>query len=78
MSWLAISGQTTDPVTGLPVPASTVIVTDTGAYLSTQPTGEPPGGRNTLPGTDPNAPGNADPGLPYGFAAVPSTGTLVA
>ena len=42
----------------------------------TQTTGEPPGGLNQEPGTDPNAPGNADPGLPYNFVEVPKTGPL--
>jgi hypothetical protein len=41
-----------------------------------QQTGEPPGGINTQPGTDPNAPGDSDPGLPYGTTEVPKTGSL--
>lgn len=43
----------------------------------TQQTGEPPGGLNQLPGTDPNAPGNNDPGLPYDNVEVPETGPLM-
>jgi len=31
---------------------------------------------NEQPGTDPNAPGNNDPGLPYGTDEVPETGPL--
>jgi hypothetical protein len=40
----------------------------------TQQTGEPAPGLNPLPGTDPNAPGNNDPGLPYENVVVPNTG----
>lgn len=40
----------------------------------TQQTGEPNGGLNPTPGTDPNAPGNSDPGLPYDNVVVPNTG----
>lgn len=40
----------------------------------TQQTGEPPPGLNPLPGTDPIAPGNDDPGLPYENTDVPHTG----
>jgi hypothetical protein len=40
----------------------------------TQQTGEPSPGLNPLPGTDPNAPGNSDPGLPYENVVVPDTG----
>ena len=42
----------------------------------TQQTGEPPGGLNEKPGTDPNAPGNSNPGLPYDNVEVPETGPL--
>lgn len=42
----------------------------------TQQTGEPNGGLNQLPGTDPNAPGNDDPGLPYDNVVIPKTGPL--
>ena len=54
---------------------------DSGTYLPpaeylrvTQQTGEPAPGLNIYPGTDPNAPGNDDPGLPYENVVVPSTG----
>lgn len=40
----------------------------------TQQTGEPDSGLNPAPGTDPNAPGNDDPGLPYENVVVPITG----
>lgn len=47
------------------------------AYLrTTQQTGEPPNGLNELPGTDENAPGNSDPGLPYDNVVIPKTGPL--
>jgi hypothetical protein len=45
------------------------------SYLRvTQQTGEPAPGLNPLPGTDPNAPGDSDPGLPYENVVVPYTG----
>jgi hypothetical protein len=31
---------------------------------------------NERPGTDPNAPGDNDPGLPYGNTEVPKTGPI--
>ncbi len=71
------SGQnTTDPITGIPVILGDVRTTQDGQIRVTQTTGESPGGRNQEPGTDPNAPGNADPGLPWGFLVVPKTGPL--
>jgi len=71
------SGQnTTDPVTGLPVPGGNTRITENNNVRVTQQTGEPPGGLNTEPGTDANAPGNNDPGLPYGNTDVPKTGPL--
>lgn len=69
-------GNTTDPVTGLPVPGGGTRATQNDLLRTTQQTGEPPGGRNTEPGTDPNAPGNNDPGLPYDNTDVPKTGPL--
>jgi hypothetical protein len=42
----------------------------------TQQTGFADGSLNTRPGTDPNAPGDNDPGLPYGNVDVPKTGPL--
>ena len=72
-----VSGQdVVDPKTGLPVPGSTVRITQADDVRVPQQTGEPPGGLNTLPGTDPNAPGNANPGVPYDNTSVPTTGPL--
>lgn len=71
------SGQNTvDPETGIPVINGSMRITENDDTRVTQTTGEPPGGKNTEPGTDPNAPGNDDPGLPYGFTEVPKTGPL--
>ena len=75
---MATDTKAIDPLTGIPVVLA--LVDDdvlTGTYMSTCPTGEARFGRNMFPGTDPNAPGNAHPGLPYGFLTVPSTGTLI-
>lgn len=50
------SGQNTiNPTTGIPIPGTTMRITENDDYRVTQQTGEPPGGKNTLPGTDPNA-----------------------
>lgn len=50
------SGQNTvDPTTGIPIPGTTMRITENDDYRVTQQTGEPPLGKNTLPGTDPNA-----------------------
>lgn len=65
-----------DPVTGIPIIGGAMRITENDDTRVTQTTGEPPGGRNQEPGTDPNAPGNDDPGLPYGFDEVPKTGPL--
>lgn len=71
------SGQNTvDPTTGIPIPGDVVRITQDDQTRVTQQTGEPPGGLNQQPGTDPNAPGNADPGLPYENTDVPKTGPL--
>ena len=71
------SGQdTVDPRTGIPIPGVTMRITENDDNRVTQQTGEPPGGLNKMPGTDPNAPGNDDPGLPYENTAVPLTGPL--
>ncbi len=71
------SGQNTvDPVTGIPVIGGNVRVTQTDEDRVLQQTGEPPGGLNEEPGTDPNAPGDNDPGLPYNYDEVPKTGPL--
>ena len=73
----ATSGQNTvDFWTGIPVPGDVVRITQNDKTRVTQQTGEPPGGLNQQPGTDPNAPGNDDPGLPYENTEVPKTGPL--
>lgn len=71
------SGQNTiDPVTGIPVIGGDTRITQNDDVRVTQETGEPPHGTNQEPGTDPNAPGNDDPGLPYGADQIPKTGPL--
>jgi hypothetical protein len=71
------SGQNTvDPTTGIPVIGGDVRITQNDETRVTQQTGEPPGGLNTEPGTNPDAPGNDDPGLPYDNTSVPKTGPL--
>jgi len=73
----ATSGQNSvDPRTGLPVIGGNNRVTQSDNNRVTQQTGEAPGGTNTQPGTDPNAPGNSNPGLPYDNTSVPETGSL--
>lgn len=72
-----VSGyNTVNPATGIPVPGGDTRITQDDDTRVTQQTGEPPGGLNERPGTDPNAPGNNDPGLPYGNNDVPETGPL--
>jgi hypothetical protein len=71
------SGQNSvDPTTGLPVIGGNNRITQSNGNRVTQQTGEAPGGTNTQPGTDPNAPGNSNPGLPYDNTSVPETGSL--
>lgn len=71
------SGQNTvDPITGIPVINGDTRITQNDEVRVTQQTGEAPGGLNQRPGTDPNAPGNNDPGLPYNSNQVPKTGPL--
>jgi len=65
-----------DPETGLQRLTPDNRITEDDDTRVTQMTGEPPFGKNQEPGTDPNAPGNNDPGLPYGFDEVPKTGPL--
>ena len=62
--------------TGIPIPGNDGRITQADDTRVTQQTGEPPGGLNQQPGTDPNAPGNDDPGLPYNNTDVPETGPL--
>lgn len=71
------SGQNvTDPLTGLPVILGQIRTTQDGNIRVSQTTGEAPHGINQQPGTDPNGPGNDDPGVPRGFDEVPETGPL--
>lgn len=73
----ATSGQNTiDPTTNIPVINGDTRITEDDKVRVTQQTGEPPGGLNQRPGTDPNAPGDNDPGLPYNMDEVPETGPL--
>lgn len=73
----ATSGQdTVDARTGIPVPGDVLRITQDDKFRVTQQTGEPPHGTNQLPGTDPNAPGNSNPGLPLENLVVPATGPL--
>lgn len=70
-----------DPRTGLPILGGDARVTSfndqpTSDQRVTQMTGEAPGSLNQRPGTDPNAPGDDDPGLPYNFNEVPRSGPL--
>lgn len=67
MSILRTEGTITDFRTGLPIITGLALVTESGLFISTAPVGEPPGGVNQTPGMDANAPGNDDPGVPYGF-----------
>ena len=83
------SGQDTiDPLTGIPVPGTTVRVTQQSNTRTPQQTGEPPGGLNQQPGVDPEAPasiGGANPGVPLDFEVdppesdsnIPNTGPLI-
>jgi hypothetical protein len=73
----ATSGQNTvDPETGIPVINGDTRITQDDKVRVTQQTGEPPGGLNERPGTNPDAPGDNDPGLPYNMDVVPRTGPL--
>ncbi len=70
-----------DPITGLPIPIGNTRITQNNDTRVMQQTGEPPGGRNQLPGTDWNVPevyyeGGFGIGLPYGNTTVPYTGPL--
>jgi hypothetical protein len=76
---MAVTGTVTinlDLTTGIPIVGGDNRITMDDNDRVTQTTGEPSGGLNQQPGTDPNAPGNNDPGLPYNFDEVPKTGPL--
>lgn len=60
--------------TGIPVPGGDIRITQTNLQRVTQQTGFANGSLNNLPGTDLNAPGNDNPGLPYGSTTVPEAG----
>lgn len=62
--------------TGIPVPGGDVRTTQANQTRVTQQTGFANGSLNEKPGTDPNAPGDNDPGLPYGNDTVPDTGPI--
>jgi len=71
------SGQNTvNAATNIPVVGGDNRITQNDQDRVTQQTGEPPGGLNQRPGTNPNAPGDNDPGLPYNNIEVPKTGPL--
>lgn len=69
-------GNTVNAQTGIPVPGGDTRITQDDKVRVTQQTGEPPYGLNEEPGTDANAPGNNNPGLPYDNTVVPKTGPL--
>ena len=88
MSIYATHSSTINQPTGLPVNTGLIYVTMSGQYYSTNPIGEPPGGVNSTPGTDPNVPGastagananpagNAQPGVPFNFTPPVSIGPV--
>lgn len=76
-----VGPQVVSPRTGLPIPGGDTRVLSandlpTSDVRVTQQTGGAQGSLNQEPGTDPNAPGDDDPGLPLGFTEVPKTGPL--
>ena len=71
------SGQdTVNFKTGIAVPGGNTRITEDDQTRVTQQTGFANGSLNEQPGTDPNAPGDSDPGLPYGATTVPETGPI--
>lgn len=71
------SGQDTVHLrTGIPVPGGDFRITEVNDTRVTQQTGFANGSVNQQPGTDPNAPGDNAPGLPYGDTTVPETGPI--
>ncbi len=62
--------------TGIPVYGGETRGLVDGGNRVVQQTGFANGSLNERPGTDPNAPGDNDPGLPYGNDDVPETGPL--
>ena len=68
--------NTVNAKTGIPVPGGDFRITENNNNRVTQQTGFANGSLNERPGTDPNAPGDSDPGLPYGNTTVPETGPI--
>jgi hypothetical protein len=66
--------DTVNQETGIPVPGGNTRITQNDDTRVTQQTGEPPGGLNEQPGTDPNVPGPVN--LPPNNTSVPETGPL--
>lgn len=60
--------------TGIPVPGGNTRITQNDGVRVTQQTGEPPGGLNEQPGTDPNVDGPVN--LPPDNTSIPETGPL--
>jgi hypothetical protein len=69
-------GNTVNAKTGIPVPGGDTRVTEDNDPRVPQQTGFANGSLNNFPGTDPNAPGNDDPGLPYDNTTVPEVGFI--
>lgn len=67
-------GNTTDFTTGIPIPGGDERITEDDDTRVVQQTGEPSGGLNEQPGTDPNVPGPTN--LPPENTEVPETGPL--
>lgn len=67
-------GNTTDFITGIPIPGGAERITQDDNTRVVQQTGEPPGGLNQLPGTDPNVPGPVN--VPPENDSIPETGPL--
>lgn len=66
------SGQNSvDFWTNIPVPGGNIRITENSNIRVLVQTGAAEGTLNNEPGTDPNAPGNDDPGLPYNNIEVP-------
>lgn len=67
-------GNTVNFKTGIPVPGGDFRITENNNNRVTQQTGFANGSLNNFPGTDPNAPSDNDPGLPYDNTTVPEVG----
>lgn len=69
-------GNTVNAKTGIAVPGGDTRITQDDKKRVPQQTGFANGSLNEQPGTDPNAPGDNDPGLPYDNTTVPETGPI--